>query len=422
MKKIYDSWRCGWLSAALLLLPTAVHAQYTYTTNSAKITITSYTGSSSTVNIPSTINGLPVTSIGSNAFWRSLSVTSVTIPSSVTSIGYAAFFGENLTSVMLPTSVTTIGDYAFGDCFSMTSATIPGSVTSIGSWAFSYCTNLTQVIFQGNAPSGNGSTNAFFADNKTPVSYLKGTKGWTSTFGGRPTALYQLQYWQYPANGWFDTDGGYLSVMDPFGLGGYSMGGWRLHAVADINGDGLADLFWQSADGWVTVWWSNPNGTYQGQSLGNMGAWALCAAADVDGDGIPDLIWQNPSGSVVIWYMNTNGTVRSTGSLGNLGVWKLKGAADVNGDGKADLFFQSPMGDVVLWMSQAGGGYKGQAVGNLGAWQLRAVYAAASAGIAQLYWENPDGWVVIWSLNSNGTLNSSRTWGNIANAQIMAVQ
>jgi hypothetical protein len=54
----------------LLLLPAAVQAQFTYTTNNGTITITGGCPSSpGTVTIPSTINGLPVTRIGSQAFW-----------------------------------------------------------------------------------------------------------------------------------------------------------------------------------------------------------------------------------------------------------------------------------------------------------------------------------------------------------------
>ncbi len=77
-----------------------------------------------------------VTTIGKEAFaWRE-NLTSVTTPASVTSIGDAAFYGcSNLTSVTIPASVTTIGDYAFSRCFNLT-ITIPASVTTIGDRAF----------------------------------------------------------------------------------------------------------------------------------------------------------------------------------------------------------------------------------------------------------------------------------------------
>ena len=59
----------------------------------------------------------------------------------------------SLTSVTIPNSVTSIGDSAFSGCTSLTSVTIPDSVTSIGDGAFVGCTSLTGVYFQGNAPS-----------------------------------------------------------------------------------------------------------------------------------------------------------------------------------------------------------------------------------------------------------------------------
>ena len=73
-------------------------------------------------------------------------LTSITIPDSVTSIGYAAFYGcTGLTSVTIPDSVTSIGNWAFCGCTGLTSVTIPDSVTSIKYCAFSGCTGLTSV-------------------------------------------------------------------------------------------------------------------------------------------------------------------------------------------------------------------------------------------------------------------------------------
>src|ERR1043166_5400333 len=119
------------LVSLLTLLPAAVQAQFTYTTNNGSITITGYTGPGGAVTIPSAINSLPVTTIGMVAFYFK-SVTSVTIPDSVTNIGEGAFsFCTNLTNVRIGNSVSSIGDFAFYYCDSLASVTITSHVTSI---------------------------------------------------------------------------------------------------------------------------------------------------------------------------------------------------------------------------------------------------------------------------------------------------
>ena len=80
------------------------------------------------------------------AFTYCVSLTSITIPDSVTSIGYYAFFYcRSLTSITIPDSVTSIGNYAFSNCRSLTSITIPDSVTSIGNDAFYGCSSLKTI-------------------------------------------------------------------------------------------------------------------------------------------------------------------------------------------------------------------------------------------------------------------------------------
>ena len=101
--------------------------------------------------IPSTYEGLPVTSIGEDAFSECGGLTSINIPGSVTSIGDSAFsLCGSLTSINIPDGVTSIGDYAFFFCKSLTSINIPDGVTSIGDSAFSSCERLTSI----NIPYG----------------------------------------------------------------------------------------------------------------------------------------------------------------------------------------------------------------------------------------------------------------------------
>jgi PKD repeat protein len=230
---------------------------FSYTINNGAITITGYTCSGGAVNIPSMINGLPVTVIGA-AFENNNNVTSVTIPDSVTSIGDHAFdscynltsvtignsvthIGEwafsvcNLTNVTIPNSVTSIGDGAFNDCPLLTNVTIPNSitsiggemfrycgltsimipqsVTSIGSSAFEYCDSLTSITIPNSVTSIGSSAFAdctglkaayfqgnapsadctVFQGDSVTVYYLPGMTGWGSSFACVPTAAWILQ-------------------------------------------------------------------------------------------------------------------------------------------------------------------------------------------------------------------------------------
>ena len=87
-----------------------------------------------------------VTSIGSDAFNYCTGLTSITIGNSVTNIGSNAFrYCRGLTSITIGNSVTNIGNRAFDGCSGLTSITIPNSVTSIGASAFTSCSGLTSI-------------------------------------------------------------------------------------------------------------------------------------------------------------------------------------------------------------------------------------------------------------------------------------
>jgi hypothetical protein len=195
--------------------------------------------------IPSIYEGKPVNSIGDWAFYACTKLTRVTIPDSVTGIGYAAFskcvrlksidvgegnteyssedgvlFDKNktvlihfpagrgghytipdgvtsigdhafiqcarLTSVTIPDSVTSIGSLAFRDCYGLKSVRIPDSITKIKMGAFSDCSNLTSIIFEGNAPF-SFSVDAFSSVPKDAKIFInREATGFGKTFGGFP--------------------------------------------------------------------------------------------------------------------------------------------------------------------------------------------------------------------------------------------
>ena len=228
--------RLGLVVNVLLLFVSTAAAQteFSYTNDHGRITITKYTGPGGTVIIPDTIDGLPVTHIGDSAFLESGLLTGVVIPNSVTLIGDSAFsscydltnvtIGSGVTNIggrafsgctslrnfIVPDNVITIGEWAFfssgvarvsiGDgvtsvgpiaftfCSGLTTITFGRSITNIGANAFGYCTSLTGVYFKGNAP--NLDSYVFEQFDKTIVYYLPETTGWSSTFGGRTTVLW----------------------------------------------------------------------------------------------------------------------------------------------------------------------------------------------------------------------------------------
>ncbi len=90
--------------------------------------------------------GSKLTSIDRHAFEGCKSLESIILPENVTSISYRAFYGcTSLTSITIPKGVTLIENGAFYGCKSLTSITIPEGVTSIGYQVFSGCTSLTSI-------------------------------------------------------------------------------------------------------------------------------------------------------------------------------------------------------------------------------------------------------------------------------------
>jgi hypothetical protein len=160
----------------LCTLSTAVRAQdFGYTIAAGTVTITSYKGAGGAVNIPGSINGLPVTSVGGFAFFFCTELTSVTIPDSVTDIGSGAFFGcTSLTGITIPDSVTSIGH-------------VPGFEEPFVEGTFQGCMGLTGVYFEGNAPA---DYNGAFADTPASIYFLPGTIGWVPEYSHRPTAVW----------------------------------------------------------------------------------------------------------------------------------------------------------------------------------------------------------------------------------------
>lgn len=103
-------------------------------------------------------------------FYNCTGLTSIEIPASVTSIGNYAFAScTSLTSIEIPASVTSIGTSAFNSCKSLTSIELPDSVTSIGINAFASCTSLASIEIQSETLVTYGSNMLSRCDALTAI-------------------------------------------------------------------------------------------------------------------------------------------------------------------------------------------------------------------------------------------------------------
>ena len=121
----------------------------------------SYCNSLSSLTLPSSLQ-----SIGDSAFSYCNSLSSLTLPSSLQSIGYRAFSGcKSLSSLTLPSSLQSIGGSAFFDCSSLISLTLPSSLQSIGYRAFEGCSSLTSLTFPSSSSLQSIGDSAFSCCN-----------------------------------------------------------------------------------------------------------------------------------------------------------------------------------------------------------------------------------------------------------------
>ena len=108
--------------------------------------ITKFKGGLNWVDVPLVIEDCAVTEIGERAFYGSALYT-VTLPSTLTSIGESAFGAcRNLTSVTFGSGVASIGSYAFENCSALTAITLPEGLTTMGDHCFWGCSALESAV------------------------------------------------------------------------------------------------------------------------------------------------------------------------------------------------------------------------------------------------------------------------------------
>lgn len=155
--------------------------------NKTQSTLLAYPpGKAGAFNAPST-----TTTIALGAFTDCPNLTSLTFEDRFTSIRDGGIDDcSGLTNVTLPYGTTYIGSQSFSYCRKLPSIALPATVTNIGGGAFSWCSALQAVYCEGDAPIVG---DAAFQGCTATVYYLPGTSGWSNTFAGLPTVLWNPQ-------------------------------------------------------------------------------------------------------------------------------------------------------------------------------------------------------------------------------------
>ncbi|MBQ9575349.1 MAG: leucine-rich repeat protein, partial [Muribaculaceae bacterium] len=181
-----------------------------------------------------------VTSIGISAFYNCMGLTSVTIGNSVTEIPQDCFYYcIGLTSVTIGNSVTSIGGGAFYGCSGLTSVTIGNSVDSIGKYAFHSCYGLTNVTCLAKTPPFAKESDVYQNYNATLYVPAESLNAYKTTY---PWSLFNIQ--PIPAEGGAgDVNGdGKINIDDVTALINHLLKQTPVEGNADVDDNGRANI------------------------------------------------------------------------------------------------------------------------------------------------------------------------------------
>jgi uncharacterized protein YkwD len=216
-----------------------------------------------------------------------------------------------------------------------------------------------------------------------------------------------------------------VAAVNSVGTGAYSAtsnsvtGSPRISSFIDLDGNGIADLIWQSSDGIAVAWLDG----HTPRVLGGGGGWTLAFTGDFNADRVTDLVWRNSGGVHVVWLMNADGTSSEQRLLGGGGGWEIEASGDYNGDGRTDIIWRnSSNGANVMWLMSGGSVTSQSFVGGDSNWRLVSAderFDANGDGRTDLIWRSAAGGVnVLWRMNG-GSLISSRVLGGDADWRIV---
>ena len=121
--------------------------------NDGEARIVGYSGNATNLTIPSKINGLPVTEFAQKAFHGNTTITSITIPKTITAGATYCFANTKIKTAKIENGAKTVPSNLFHGCTTLESVTIPSTVTTIKNDAFNGCTSLKSIKLPSNLTS-----------------------------------------------------------------------------------------------------------------------------------------------------------------------------------------------------------------------------------------------------------------------------
>src|SRR5262249_14421714 len=133
---------------------------------------------------------------------------------------------------------------------------------------------------------------------------------------------------------------------------------WHVVGTGDTNIDGMAGddsragVLWQNDNG-ALVLWEDPalksDATFTFDTVAALGTvaagWHVKGMADINGDGRADIVFQHDAGPVLIWGMGgAAGTTITSANIITLNpgaAWHIAGLRDMDNDQRIDILFQN---------------------------------------------------------------------------------
>ena len=196
---------------------------------------------------------------------------------------------------------------------------------------------------------------------------------------------------------------------------------WQVAGTGDFNGDGLSDILWRNSSGYLTEWLGTSTGgfTDNGSAAANGAAdnsWQIVGTGDFNGDGMTDILWRNASGYLTEWLGTSTGAfVSNQANAGNGSAdtsWQVVGTGDFNADGMTDILWRNASGYLTEWLGTPNGGFTDNAANAAtgaadNSWQIAQIGDFNGDGRSDILWRNSSGYTTEWLGTSTGAFTDN---------------